>query len=86
MRFGIGIRKIEWSNKGLFINGKETLLRGGCVHHDSVTLGAATYAESEERRVRILSRPRRPERPRFAQMFFLMHKRRAGSTKTYLLP
>ena len=49
-----GIRKIEWSNKGLFINGKETLLRGGCIHHDSGILGAATYAESEERRVRIL--------------------------------
>ena len=49
-----GIRTITWSNKGLFINGKETLLRGGCVHHDSGILGAATYAESEERRVRIL--------------------------------
>ncbi len=49
-----GIRRIEWSNKGLFINGKETLLRGGCVHHDSGILGAATYAESEYRRVRIL--------------------------------
>ena len=49
-----GIRKITWSNKGLFINGKETLLRGGCVHHDSGILGAATFAESEERRVRIL--------------------------------
>ena len=49
-----GIRQITWSNKGLFINGRETLLRGGCVHHDSGILGAATYAESEERRVRIL--------------------------------
>lgn len=49
-----GIRQIEWSNKGFFINGKETLLRGGCVHHDSGILGAATYAESEERRVRIM--------------------------------
>nr|AFN84582.1 beta-galactosidase [uncultured bacterium scaffold00056] len=49
-----GIRMIEWSGKGLFINGKETLLRGGCVHHDSGILGAATYAESEERRVRIM--------------------------------
>ena len=54
MKIPFGIRKIEWSNKGLFINGKETLLRGGCVHHDSGILGAATYAESEERRVRIL--------------------------------
>lgn len=49
-----GIRTIEWSNKGLFINSRETLLRGGCIHHDNGILGAATYAESEERRVRIL--------------------------------
>ena len=49
-----GIRKITWSNTGLFINGKSTLLRGGCVHHDSGILGAATYDESEYRRVRIL--------------------------------
>lgn len=49
-----GIREIKWSPKGLFINGKETLLRGGCVHHDNGILGAATYDESEWRRVRIL--------------------------------
>lgn len=49
-----GIRVISWSNKGLFINGKETLLRGGCVHHDNGILGAATYDESEWRRVRIM--------------------------------
>lgn len=49
-----GIRKIEWSPNGLFINGKNTLLRGGCIHHDNGILGAATYDESEERRVRIL--------------------------------
>ncbi len=49
-----GIRKLEWSNKGFFVNGEDTLLRGGCVHHDNGVLGAATYAESEERRVRIL--------------------------------
>lgn len=49
-----GIRQVEWSNKGLFINGKETLLRGGCVHHDNGILGAACYEKSEERRVRIM--------------------------------
>lgn len=49
-----GIRKVEWSNQGLKINGENTLLRGGCVHHDNGILGAASYAESEERRVRIL--------------------------------
>lgn len=49
-----GIRMVEWSNKGLFINGKETLLRGGCVHHDHGVLGAATYDESEYRRVKLM--------------------------------
>ncbi len=49
-----GIRKIEWSSQGLFINGKETLLRGACVHHDNGIVGAASFPESEERRVRIL--------------------------------
>lgn len=49
-----GIRKIEWSNKGLFVNGKKTLLRGGCIHHDNGILGTATYDESDWRRVRIL--------------------------------
>jgi hypothetical protein len=49
-----GIRLVEWSTKGLFINGEETLLRGGCVHHDNGILGACSYAKSEERRVRML--------------------------------
>ena len=49
-----GIREIKWSPKGLYINGKETLLRGGCLHHDNGILGAACYDESEWRRVRIL--------------------------------
>lgn len=49
-----GIRMVEWNPGGLFINGKNALLRGGCIHHDNGLLGAATYAESEERRVRIL--------------------------------
>lgn len=49
-----GIRTVTWSNKGIFINGKEVLLRGGCVHHDNGLLGAKCYPESEERRVRIM--------------------------------
>lgn len=49
-----GIRQICWSNKGLFVNGKETLLRGGCLHHDHGVLGAATFDESELRRVKKL--------------------------------
>lgn len=49
-----GIRKVEWSSRGLKVNGEDTLLRGGCIHHDNGILGAACHAESEERRVRIL--------------------------------
>ena len=49
-----GIREIKWSPKGLFINGKETLLKGACVHHDNGILGAASFPESEWRRVKIL--------------------------------
>ena len=49
-----GIRKLEWSPKGLFVNGKNTLLRGGCVHHDNGVIGAVSLPESERRRVRIL--------------------------------
>ena len=49
-----GIRKITWDNKGLYINGKSTLLKGGCIHHDNGILGAATWDQAEWRRVRIL--------------------------------
>ncbi len=43
-----GIRKMV-----LRLTEKE-ILRGACVHHDNGVLGACTYPEAEERRVRIL--------------------------------
>lgn len=49
-----GIREITYSNQGLFINGKEVLLRGGCVHSDNGILGAKTYREAEWRKVKKL--------------------------------
>ena len=49
-----GIRKLTWNQNGFFVNGKETLLRGGCVHHDQGILGAAAWEKSEWRRVRIM--------------------------------
>lgn len=49
-----GIRKVEWNPTGLYINGENTLLRGGCVHHDSGILGAATYDGVEYRRIKKL--------------------------------
>ena len=50
-----GIRLLEWNpQNGLAINGRREILRGACVHHDNGVLGACTYPEAEERRVRIL--------------------------------
>lgn len=50
-----GIRQLGYSpQSGFFINGKQILLRGGCVHHDNGILGACSFADAERRRVRIL--------------------------------
>lgn len=49
-----GIRKISWNRNGLFVNGENTLLKGGCIHHDNGILGACEYEESAYRRIRIL--------------------------------
>lgn len=49
-----GIRKLEWSSNGFFVNGKKTLLRGGCIHHDNGILGARSFDESERRKIKIL--------------------------------
>lgn len=49
-----GIRIVAYSPDGLTVNGQKVLLKGGCLHHDYGILGARCYAESEERRVRIL--------------------------------
>ncbi len=50
-----GIRKLEWdAKKGFLVNGKRTLLRGGCIHHDNGVLGACSFPDAERRRVKIL--------------------------------
>ena len=49
-----GIRTVAWDSRGLYINGKSVLLRGGCVHHDNGILGARSFREAEWRRVRML--------------------------------
>ena len=50
-----GIRKLDWNpTHGLLINGSRVILRGACIHHDNGVLGACTYPEAEERKVRIL--------------------------------
>jgi len=46
-----GVRLLSWSKEGFFVNGKKTLLKGACVHHDNGILGAVTMKESEFRRI-----------------------------------
>lgn len=47
-----GIRSIYFDpNKGFFLNGKETKLKGVCVHHDGGVLGAAMHKEVWARRL-----------------------------------
>ncbi|MFT2008865.1 glycoside hydrolase family 2 TIM barrel-domain containing protein [Pontibacter sp. 13R65] len=50
-----GIRKLSFDAKtGFQLNGKPTLLKGGCVHHDNGPLGAKAYDRAEERKIEIL--------------------------------
>lgn len=49
-----GIRSLKFSQDGFFLNGRKTLLKGGCVHHDNGPLGSKVYARAEERRIELL--------------------------------
>lgn len=50
-----GIRGISFDSKnGFRLNGQKLKMKGGCIHHDHGPLGAASYDDAEERRVRIL--------------------------------
>lgn len=49
-----GVRSLTWGKDGLFINGERVILRGACIHHDNGLLGACSFPEAEERRVRVL--------------------------------
>ncbi len=49
-----GVRSLAWGRDGLTINGDRVILRGACIHHDNGLLGACSFPEAEERRVRIL--------------------------------
>lgn len=50
-----GIRSLLFSaQEGFCVNGQRVLLRGGCIHHDNGILGACSFADAEERKVRIL--------------------------------
>ncbi len=52
-RFGIRTLSLDAAH-GLRVNGKETKLRGACIHHDSGILGAATYKDAQTRQIKLL--------------------------------
>ena len=49
-----GVRTLEWGRGGILINGNRVILRGACIHHDNGILGAACWADAEERKIRLL--------------------------------
>ena len=51
----VGLRTVAVNaQRGLLVNGVETLLRGACIHHDNGALGAASHRAAEYRRIRLL--------------------------------
>lgn len=50
-----GIRTLTCDHTdGLCINGERVIIRGACIHSDNGILGARSYPEAEERKVRLL--------------------------------
>lgn len=51
----IGVRTLSFSSTdGFLLNGKPTLLRGGCIHHDHGMLGSKAFDRAEERKLQLL--------------------------------
>jgi len=49
-----GIRTLTWDKyNGMQLNGRTIKLKGGCVHHDNGTLGAASFYDSEYRKMKL---------------------------------
>jgi beta-galactosidase len=52
-----GIRSIQFdAAKGLLLNGKRIILKGGCIHHDNGPLGAVAINRAEERKIELLKK------------------------------
>lgn len=54
VEFRIGIRDVEATARGLFVNGKKTELKGVCVHQDASCFGTAVPAEIWRERLLLL--------------------------------
>ncbi len=48
-----GVRTIEYTAEGFFLNGKQTRMNGVCMHHDLGPLGAAVNVRAMERQIEI---------------------------------
>ncbi|OCT12828.1 beta-galactosidase [Paenibacillus pectinilyticus] len=51
-QFGIRTISVDTKN-GFMLNGRTVKLKGGCVHHDNGILGAASFKDSEYRKMKI---------------------------------
>ena len=49
-----GFRTLEYTTKGFYLNGKKTILKGACLHHDNGILGAKSIYDAEVKRLFIL--------------------------------
>lgn len=50
-----GVRTLAWNSKeGFLVNGRRTLLRGGCIHADNGVLGMVTTRKTELRRAQMI--------------------------------
>lgn len=51
-----GVRSIEFTERGFFLNGKYLKMRGVCMHHDMGSIGAAVNKSALLRQIEILKR------------------------------
>ncbi|MFI3237907.1 MAG: glycoside hydrolase family 2 TIM barrel-domain containing protein [Lachnospiraceae bacterium] len=49
-----GIRTVEFTPEGFFVNGTKERLKGVCLHHDNGSLGACAYKEAFVRKLQIM--------------------------------
>ncbi len=49
-----GVRTIEWTDNGFYLNGERVQIKGVCEHHDLGALGAAFHTRAYERKIEIL--------------------------------
>lgn len=49
-----GIRTINYTTEGFFLNGNKVRFNGVCLHHDNGALGSAVYRRADERKLQIM--------------------------------